>query len=73
LGLAFWAFFARRPALYRLAAALVMRALGNLGHAKGRFRRLPLASGWTAARDLPAPEGETFMTLWADRQKGRAP
>jgi L-lactate dehydrogenase complex protein LldF len=73
LGLAFWAFFARRPALYRRAAALLVRALGNLGSAKGRFRRMPLASGWTAARDLPAPQGETFMTLWADRQKGRAP
>jgi L-lactate dehydrogenase complex protein LldF len=70
-GLAVWAFFAKRPALYRAATALAMRALGTLGHGKGRFRRLPLASGWTGTRDLPAPEGETFMTLWVDRQKGR--
>ncbi len=72
-GLKFWAFFARRPALYRVATALAVRALGTLGRAKGRFRRLPLASGWTRARDLPAPAGETFMTLWADRQRGRRP
>jgi len=72
-GLAFWAFFATRPALYRVVTALAMRVLGTLGHGKGRFRRLPLASGWTAARDLPAPAGETFMTLWAERRKGRRP
>lgn len=72
-GLKFWAFFARRPALYHVVTALAVRALGALGHGKGRFRRLPLASGWTAARDLPAPAGETFMTLWADRQRGRRP
>jgi L-lactate dehydrogenase complex protein LldF len=72
-GLGFWAFFAKRPALYRAATALAMRALGTLGRAKGRFRRLPLASGWTGTRDLPAPEGETFMALWADRQRGRKP
>jgi L-lactate dehydrogenase complex protein LldF len=25
---------------------------------------LPLAGGWTDARDLPAPEGGTFMDRW---------
>lgn len=73
LGLAVWAFLAARPSLYRAVMALGVRALGNLGRARGSFRRLPLAGGWTRARDLPAPEGETFMTLWAERRKGTKP
>ena len=34
-----------------------MAVLGALGRRSGRFRRLPLAGGWTAARDLAAPQG----------------
>ena len=64
-----WAFFARRPRLYRLATRAATRVGGILG-AKGSFRRLPLAGGWTEFRDLPAPEGETFQSRWAKR--GRA-
>ena len=63
-GLGFWAFFARRPWLYRLAARLGVAALAALGRKRGGFRRLPLAGGWTKLRDLPAPEGGTFVSLW---------
>ncbi len=69
-GLGFWAFFARRPRLYQRTTRLAMRVLGNLGARRGRFRRLPLAGGWTKHRDLPAPEGQTFQELWAE---GRRP
>ncbi len=68
-GLALWAYVARRPALYRRASAAASRVLGFLGRGRGRFRSLPLASGWTEMRDLPAPEGKSFMTLWAERRK----
>jgi L-lactate dehydrogenase complex protein LldF len=68
-GLGVWAFFARRPKLYRFATNLAARVLGNLGYPKGRFRRLPLAGGWTEFRDLPAPEGQTFQEAWAARRK----
>jgi L-lactate dehydrogenase complex protein LldF len=64
-GLAFWAFFARRPGLYRLATRIGMRALGLLGGRRGRFASLPLAGGWTKHRDMPAPAGRTFMDLYA--------
>jgi L-lactate dehydrogenase complex protein LldF len=64
-GLAGWALLARRPALYRLAMRIGVGALGLLGRRRGRFRALPLASGWTNARDLPAPQGRTFQQMWS--------
>ena len=71
-GLGLWAFFAKNPPLYRFAANAAARVLGAFGGARGRFRSLPLASGWTEGRDMPAPQGRSFMSLWAERQK-RAP
>lgn len=63
----FWAYFARRPALYRLGVRIAVGALGTLGRRRGRFRTLPFARAWTATRDFPAPEGRTFMDQWARR------
>jgi L-lactate dehydrogenase complex protein LldF len=71
-GLAAWAWMARRPALYHAFAGLASRALGWAGGQRGRFRTLPLASGWTRVRDMPAPEGRSFHSLWAQQQKGGA-
>nr|WP_316652638.1 LutB/LldF family L-lactate oxidation iron-sulfur protein [uncultured Gellertiella sp.] len=64
-GLGLWAFFARRPALYRLATGIGIRALALLGGRAGRISRLPLAGGWTEFRDLPAPEGQGFVAAFA--------
>ena len=69
--LGLWAFFARRPALYRLATRVGAAALGLLGRKRGRFASLPLAGGWTAGRDLPAPEGETFFARYAREQRNK--
>ena len=66
-GLGVWAFFARRPMLYKAMTGLAMPVLGFLGRSTGRFRRLPLAGGWTKYRDLPAPEGKTFQSQWRAR------
>ncbi len=72
-GLGYWAFFALRPGLYHFFAGIKTRILGALGRRRGRFRRLPLTGGWTAHRDLPAPQGPTFQQLWAKgRGKGAA-
>ncbi|HYZ40409.1 MAG TPA: LutB/LldF family L-lactate oxidation iron-sulfur protein [Stellaceae bacterium] len=71
-GLAVWARMARRPALYHTVAELVGRTLGWAGRTRGRFRALPFATGWTRVRDMPAPEGRSFHSLWAERQKGRS-
>ena len=71
-GLGLWAFFARRPALYRRMSGLGARVLGLLGGKRGRLRRLPLAGGWTQHRDLPAPEGRSFQALWREKQRAKA-
>ena len=72
-GLSAWAWVARRPALYHMFAELASRALGWAGSGRGRFRALPLAAAWTRVRDLPVPEGRSFQSLWAERQKARRP
>ncbi len=63
-----WRFVAERPGLYQFANRLAARALKGLGGRDGRLRHLPFASGWTALRDLPAPEGKTFLELWQARK-----
>lgn len=70
-GLGVWAFFARRPALYRFASGIGMRVLSSLGGKSRRIAALPLAGGWTDVRDLPAPEGETFLTAYKRSQASR--
>jgi L-lactate dehydrogenase complex protein LldF len=68
-GIKFWAFFAKRPALYRFATSLMMNVMGWMGRDKGRFSSLPLASGWTDYRDFPAPQGGTFQSRYEARRK----
>jgi L-lactate dehydrogenase complex protein LldF len=48
-----------------------MRVLSRLGRRRGGFRALPLAGGWTGGRDLPAPEGGTFLDRWSRREDAR--
>ena len=81
VGLGLWAFLALRPGLYRTVARLARRGLAMLAGGRGRIARLPLGRGWTDHRDMPAPEGGTFMDRWAagerpktdttDRENGR--
>lgn len=59
-----WSFLARRPVLYRLATRCLIETISLMSPRSGRFRALPLASGWTGTRDLPAPEGGTFFGRW---------
>jgi L-lactate dehydrogenase complex protein LldF len=66
-GLGLWGFFARRPRLYRAATSLAIFGLGLAGKIAGRFRWLPLASGWTKYRDLPAPQMRTFQAQWKSK------
>jgi len=71
-GLKIWAFFARRPKLYRAAVSVAMPLLSWLGGSRRRILSLPLAGGWTKHRELPAPEGKTFLQAWAEKQAKEA-
>jgi L-lactate dehydrogenase complex protein LldF len=65
-----WRFAATRPRLYHFGERIAARLLSAIAR-KGSIRRLPLASGWTDARDLPAPSGRTFLELWQDKRGKR--
>lgn len=73
-GLALWRALAARPWIYRLAlggAARLLRLVSVPDTVAGRRRVRSLggiARGWLGARDLPAPEGETFQARWRRRQ-----
>jgi L-lactate dehydrogenase complex protein LldF len=71
-GLKFWAFFARRPKLYRAAVSIALPLLSALGGSKRRIHSLPLAGGWTKHREMPAPKGKTFLQAWAEKQAKEA-
>ncbi len=68
-GLEAWTMLATRPALYHAVTDIASRLLGWIGRGRGRFRSLPLASGWTLVRDLPAPQGRSFQSQWAARHR----
>jgi L-lactate dehydrogenase complex protein LldF len=69
-GLTGWAFLATRPRLYRLTTQLAARAVKLWARGKGSAPSVPLAGGWTKHRDLPAPEGRTFMEQWQGGNHG---
>jgi L-lactate dehydrogenase complex protein LldF len=63
-GLGVWAYFAQRPALYRMVTGMAAWMLRSMAGSRGRLSALPLAGGWTRYRDLPAPQGRTFQQMW---------
>lgn len=56
-----WRWLVQRPKFYRIAADLIARTLKSK---RGRHRAFPFARGWTAHRDLPAVQGQSFLTQW---------
>jgi L-lactate dehydrogenase complex protein LldF len=62
LAIKIWAYFAARPALYRLSQAMALPAL-RLFATGGWISSLPLGWGWTATRDFPKPPPRSFLTM----------
>ena len=60
---------ARHPRLYRWFTGFGVKFFKIFALGKERIHRLPLASGWTRFRDLPAPQGKTFQEQWKQNQK----
>ena len=71
MGLRAWSWLALRPRLFALATRIGARALRALGGSERMIHRLPLGSGWTDGRDMPAPAGRTFRELYAQRRGAR--
>ncbi len=71
-GLAGWSLLATTPAIYHPVMNIAMRIMALMGKRKGAFKWMPFAGGWTKVRDLPAPQGRTFQTLWRQRAKRNA-
>jgi L-lactate dehydrogenase complex protein LldF len=65
-----WAALATRPALYRYVMGLGVGMLAKVAGKRGRLSALPFAGAWTKHRDLPAPQGKTFMALYERRRSG---
>lgn len=68
LALRLWRLAAERPALWRILTAVAARTLAFAGQGGG-IRRLPFAGGWAQARDMPAPEGTTFMAAYKAKKR----
>ena len=73
LGVAVWAYAAKRPSLYAFGSAVAVRVLRWMGGENRRIRRLPVGAGWTLMRDFPAPSGRTFRELYRERRAGHVP
>ena len=73
LGMAAWAFAARRPAVYRPLARIGARVLGWMGGDAHRISSLPGGSGWSLYRDMPSPVGPTFKERWAKQGRRTTP
>jgi L-lactate dehydrogenase complex protein LldF len=69
-GMRLHGWLAQRPALYHPVSALAVRLMHSLGGRSGVIRRFPLAGGWLAARDLPAPARRSFQQQYQEQQKG---
>src|SRR6202162_6045761 len=69
-GLRAWSWLASRPALYALATRFGVRLLSWMGGSARLIHKLPMGSGWTDGRDMPAPAGRTFRDLYAKRPRG---
>ena len=67
-GLGTWAWFARRPRLYRLASAAASLCLRKIGRG-GWLTRLPMAGAWTRHRDMPKPAERSFMAQYREGRR----
>jgi L-lactate dehydrogenase complex protein LldF len=68
LGLRAWSWVAQRPVLYAAATRIGVRVLKAMGGSAKLIHKLPFAGGWTAGRDMPAPQGKTFRELYGERK-----
>lgn len=64
-----WMMFAKRPKLYRIATKFASLGLRIFGNRKSRTGFLPMGGAWTKDRDMPTPEGKTFLSQYKGKRK----
>jgi L-lactate dehydrogenase complex protein LldF len=70
--IAAWGWVARHPGLYHALEKLGGRLLRARAGGKGHIGALPgPAAAWTQVRDMPAPEGPSFLEQWRTRGERR--
>ena len=65
-----WGMIARRPKLYHLGTRIASRMMRKRAKHLGRIDSFPLMGVWTATRDIPVPDGPTFLSQW-QRRRGK--
>jgi len=63
-----WGMIARRPKLYHLGTRIASRMMRKRAKHLGRIDKFPFMDVWTETRDLPVPEGPTFLSQWHGRR-----
>ena len=63
-----WSWAAQRPRVYALLSNIGVTTLGWMGGSAKLIHYLPFGGGWTAGRDLPAPQGRTFREIYGERK-----
>ncbi len=69
LALKAWGLAARHPRVYALLARAGAKFLRLIAGREKLLHKLPGLDGWTAGRDMPAPQGETFRAAYK-KQRG---
>lgn len=68
-GIKIWAYFAKRSKLYQFSTRCTLAILALGFGRKGRYKDLPFSKAWTRNRDIPAPQGKTFMDQWREQNR----
>ncbi len=69
--LAAWAAVAKKPSIYQTLTRPAVKVMSYFGGKSGVYKTLPGLGSWTSQRDLPAPQGDTFMAQWRKQQKSK--
>ncbi|MCX2981028.1 iron-sulfur cluster-binding protein [Halieaceae bacterium IMCC14734] len=71
-GLKLHSLLARSPGLYRQVTAIGIGLLRLLARGRGQLQSIVFDNGWTEVRDLPRPQGKTFMQQYRSASKNKA-
>lgn len=68
-GLWFWNAIALRPSLFRFFTKTAMQLLSLVAGRRGVIKRFPFLDSWFKHREMPAPQGKTFLQQYQQKTK----